>query len=382
MIQLCGAPVDSTMIKTFAPLALAACALVACSDTSQNSAPRGAERAERAVGVIAQEVVLEREAERIEALGTARAMASATIFPDASGEVERVAFAAGDRVEAGDILLELEADEERLAVRLSEVAVREAEQLLARYRRIEDTGAISDSQIDEAVTALEAAEIQLEQAQVALDRRTVRAPFEGYVGLTDIDAGARITPTTEITELDNRSTLYVDFNPPEQVFGRINVGDVVQAEPFAGPTRSYDARIINVDSRINPTARTFTVRASLDNALDQLRPGMSFAVNFEVLADAWPVVPEAAISWGSDGAYVWVIEDDRARQKPITLVQRRQGAVLVSGDFGDGALVVAEGVQRMREGVLVELIEVRQASDDPQMASAGLDSVSQGALAQ
>ena len=382
MIQLGGAPVDSDMIRHFTSLALAACAVIACSETSENPAPRGGERAEQAVGVIAQEVVLEREAERIEALGTARAMASATIFSEASGEVEGVAFAAGDRVEAGDVLVQLEADEERLAVRLSQVAVREAEQLLARYRRIEDTGAISDSQIDEAVTALEAAEIQLEQAQVALDRRTVRAPFDGYVGLTNIDAGARITSTTEITELDNRTTLYVDFNPPEQVFGRIEVGDVVEAEPFAGPTRSYEARIINVDSRINPAARTFTVRASLDNSADELRPGMSFAVKFDILSDAWPVVPEAAISWGSDGAYVWVIEDNRARQKPITLVQRRQGTVLVSGDFGAGDLVVAEGVQRMREGVLVEPIEVRQAGVDPQLAASTLDVVSQGALAQ
>lgn len=370
------------MYRFIAPLALAACALVACSNTGDNSASRGAERVERAVGVIAQEVVLEREAERIEALGTARAMASATIFSEASGEVERVAFAAGDRVEAGDVLLQLEADEERLDVRLSQVAVREAEQLLARYRRIEDTGAISDSQIDEAVTALEAAEIQLEQAQVALDRRTVRAPFDGYVGLTNIDAGARITSTTEITELDNRTILYVDFNPPEQVFGRIEVGDVVQAEPFAGPTRSYDARIINVDSRINPAARTFTVRASLDNGQDELRPGMSFSVKFEIVSDAWPVVPEAAISWGSDGAYVWIIQDGRARQKPITLVQRRQGTVLVSGDLGEGDFVVAEGVQRMRDGVLVEMIEVRQASADPQVAATTMDATAQGALAQ
>lgn len=382
MIHFVARCVKVDMFKYLAPLALAACALSACSQPDQSSASRGGDRAEQAEPVIAQEVTLDRQAERIEALGTARAMASATIYSQASGEVERISFAAGDRVEAGDILVQLEADDERLDVRLSEVAVREAEQLLARYRRIEDTGAISDSQIDEAVTALEAARIRLEQAEVALERRTVRAPFDGYVGLTNIDAGARVTATTVITQLDDRSTLYVDFNPPEQVFGRISVDDVVQAEPFAGPTRSYDARIINVDSRINPTARTFTVRAALDNSADELRPGMSFAVNFELLSSAWPAVPEAAISWGSDGAYVWVIRDNRAERRAITLVQRRQGSVLVDGEFGAGDLIVAEGVQRMRPGVLVDIIEMRQTRIDPDMAANPAGAEVRGALAQ
>lgn len=347
-------------MKTHGILILAAAwTLSACSDDSENQ--RTQARSEQSVGVIAHEVVMEREAERIEALGTARARASAVIFAETAGEVEQVLFSAGDRVEAGDVMVRLEADEERLAVRLAQVSVREAEQLLARYRRIEDTGAISDSQIDEAETALEAARIELEQAELALRRRTVIAPFSGFVGLSEIDAGARVTPSTEITRLDDRSILFVDFDPPEQVFSRIGVGDRVQATPFAGEDRSYDARIINVDSRINPDARTFTARAELDNASDALRPGMSFRVGFELLSDTWPVVPEVAISWGSDGAYVWIIRENRARREAITLVQRREGRVLVSGDFTAGELVVAEGVQRMREGALVETVEVRRA---------------------
>ena len=351
------------------PLALAACVVSACSDDTASPSRPEAGGEERRVGVIAQQIVLEREAERIEALGTARAMASATIYPEAAGAVESVNFSAGDRVEEGEVLIRLEADEERLDLRLAQVAVREAEQLLARYRRIEDTGAVSDSQIDEAVTVLEAAQIEVEQAEVALAHRIVRAPFSGFVGLTNIDPGARITPTTVITELDDRSSLYVDFNPPEQVFGRIAVGDIVTAQPFAGADRAYDAEVINVDSRIDPVSRTFTVRARLDNQDDRLRPGMSFSVRFELLSDLWPVVPEAAISWGSDGAYVWVVREGRAALIPITLIQRRQGTVLVNGALGDGDLVVAEGVQRMREGALVDVIETREARMDAPVAS-------------
>lgn len=303
---------------------------------------------------------MEREAERIESVGTARALARATIYPESAGEVERLGFSAGERVEAGDVLVQLEADDERLAVRLAEVAVREAEQLLARYRRIENTGAVSDSQIDEAETALAAAEIELQQARVALRRRTVRAPFTGFVGLTDIDAGARIGPDTVITELDDRTTLYVDFSLPEQVFGRLTVGDVVEAVPFAGAGGAYGARVINVDSRIDPAARTFIVRAEIDNAADELRPGMSFRVGFELLSDIRPVAPESAVSWGSDGAYIWVVREGAAVRVPVTLVQRRQGRVLVSAPLESGELVVAEGIQRLRDGAPVDIIEVRR----------------------
>ncbi len=354
------------MLSRFLAAGLLGLAAAACSrDVDAGSESRGGGGAPEAPGVIAHEIALERDADRIEAVGTARARLTAAIFAEAAGEVEQVNFSAGGEVEAGDVLLQLESDEERLEVRLAEVAVREAEQLLARYRRIEDTGAVSDSQIDEARTALDAARIQLDQARIALERRTVRAPFSGYVGLTDIDAGARITPTTQITQLDDRSVLFVDFDPPEQVFGRLNVGDTVEARPFAGPDRSYPARVINVDSRIDPTRRTFTVRAELDNAADVLRPGMSFRVSVSLPGEPWPAVPEAAISWGSDGAYVWIVRDGAARQEPVTLIARREGRVLVRGDFGAGDLVIAEGVQKVRDGSPVRILETRSA--EPRM---------------
>lgn len=354
-----------------------------CSQEPESlPAQSGGGQDQRGIGVIAQEVVIEREAESIEVLGTARARANATIYPETAGQVEAVAFSAGEWVEGGATLVRLEADQERLAVRLSEVAVREAQQLLERYRRIENTGAVSDSQIDEAETALDAARIELEQARIALARRTVRAPFSGYLGLTDIDAGARVTPSTAITELDDRSVLYVDFDPSEQVFSRISVGDRVQATPFAGSDRTYSARIINVDSRIDPTSRTFTVRAEIDNQADALRPGMSFRVSFELLSNARPVVPEAAISWGSDGAYVWLVRQGRAEREPVTLVQRRQGRVLVSGNISAGELVVAEGVQRMREGAAVELLDIRRQADSEARTTASAAIAPANGLAQ
>ncbi len=319
----------------------------------ERGGPRGGAGADRPVQIIAQTVAYERDEVRIEAVGTARARASAVLYAETGGEVTEILFNTGDFVAAGTPLLRLEDDEERLAVRLAEVSVRQAEQLLARYRRIEDTGAISDSQIDEAQTRLEASRIELEQATVALDERTVRAPFAGYVGLTDIDPGARITPSTEITQIDDRRLLVVDFQAPEQVFARIAPETPVEAAPFAEPDQVYTARVVDVDSRIDPNRRTFRVRAAIDNASDALRPGMSFRIGFRIEGDRYPSIPEAAIMWGSDGSYLWAVREGRAQQVPVTIVARRQGRVLVRGAVPEGSKIVAEGVQKVRQGARV-----------------------------
>jgi RND family efflux transporter MFP subunit len=324
--------------------------LAACGERGQEQDDAAADQAEP---IVAHRIAHEREETVIQVVGTARARAFATIYPETSGQVVEVLFAPGDFVEAGAPLVRLDAREEQLAVDLARVAVQEAEQLLARYRRIENTGAVSASQIDEARTALDAAQIELQQAEVALSKRTIVAPFAGYLGLSDVDPGAQITSTTVIAQLDDRRSLYVDFSPPEQIFGRVAVGDIVTMSPFAEAGPAPEARIVAIDSRIEPTRRTFTVRAEIDNADDALRPGMSFSVNFAVPGDEFPAVPEAAMVWGNDGASVWRVVDGVAQETPVAVMLRTEGRVLVRGDLPEGSVIVTEGVHKMREGMAV-----------------------------
>ena len=319
----------------------------------QEQGERG-QRPESTVRVIAEPVSLRADSRRVDAVGTARARQAATIFAETGGEVTSVRFTPGDRVEAGARLLTLESSEERLAVALAEVELRDARQLLERYERIDVPGAVSDSQRDAARIAVEAAEIQLRLARETLAKREVRAPFSGHVGISDVDVGARITPQTPITELDDRTELFVDFDAPEQVFGAVSPGDTLELIPFAASQAPREARVLTVGSRIDPQRRLFTVRTVIDNADDSLRPGMSFRVSFRIEGEPYPVVPEAALVWGGDGAYLWVVEEGVARRRSVTIVSRDQGVVLVDGDLEAGDLIVAEGVQKVRDGAPVE----------------------------
>lgn len=339
-------------------IAVTAAAFTAACQETGGGAPVGrGPQGPPAAGVIAHTVGMRADTTRVEAVGTARAKRQAIIQAESGGEVVEIGFSAGDKVEEGDLLLALESEAERLAVSRARVAVKDAEQLLARYQRIDVPGAISDSQIDEARTALEAAQIDLDLALRALEERTVRAPFAGHVGITDIDPGARITTQTEITRLDDRSVLYVDFAAPEQVFASIAPGDVVGMAPFSQPGTLYNAEILAIDSRIDPGSRAFQVRAAIDNIDDALRPGMSFRIGFELPGADYPAVPEAAIVWGGDGAYIWAVREGRAERVPVTIVAREEGFVLVRATLRAGEQVVAEGVQKVRDGAPVTIQE-------------------------
>ncbi|MFK7913664.1 MAG: efflux RND transporter periplasmic adaptor subunit [Pseudomonadales bacterium] len=333
--------------------AFALAALIAgCSAGPEQGAARSAPQ----IAVVPHRVTLQIQQLRIEAVGTASARRSAVIFAESGGEVTEVNFQAGTRVEPEQLILKLESRQEALAVRRAQVAVQDAEQLLSRYERIDVEGAISDSQIDAAQTALEAARVELEIARNALAERSIVAPFAGYLGLSSIDAGTRITPAMEITRLDDRAMLYVDFEAPEQVFAAINVGDMINMEPFSNPAETYRAEVVAINSSVDAVSRAFTVRAELNNAADQLRPGMSFRVWFTIAGPRYPAIPEAAISWGGDGPYLWLVEEGLAKRQPVSIVARDNGVVLVKADLEQGAVIVAKGVQKVREGTAVRSV--------------------------
>ena len=302
------------------------------------------------LAIVPYEVELRSNDVIVEAVGTARAQQTAVIYAETGGEVVAMPFEAGERVEKSDTIVQLEAREERLAVRRAKIAVKDAEQRLDRYQRIDVPGAISASQIDEGKTALDGARVELEIAENALAERTVKAPFSGYLGLSDVDTGSRVTPTTAIAQLDDRSILFVEFEAPEQVFGKIVIGEQVKMTPFSGLRKFYPAEVLALDGSIDPITRAFRVRTKVTNTDDQLRPGMSFRVAFVIEGQDYPSVPEAAIVWGSDGPYLWGVEEGIARRVAITIVARKDGFVLVKADLEAGSQVIARGVQKAREG--------------------------------
>jgi membrane fusion protein (multidrug efflux system) len=334
-------------------LMLLATLLAACSP----SAPEAPRRGAQAVKVLVAPIELSKERMRVEAVGTAQALQSIALFPAVAGEVVNVAFRAGEFVPAGAVLVELDHRDEALAVELAEVRQREADSVYQRYLRSAKTGATLPTTLEAALATLEAARIDLGRARLALEDRTIKAPFAGFVGITEIDVGDRVRPDTVIATLDDRSGLLVSFELPELLVGRVQRGDEVLINTWDMRSTAAQGEIIQLGSRINPETRTFVVRARVDNSDDQLRPGMSFRVKLDLEGLPYPVMSEIALQWGAEGAFVWAVEDGKAVQVPVSIIQRQQGQVLVksgkSGMLEPGRLVVVEGLQRLRPGIAV-----------------------------
>ena len=287
-----------------------------------------------------------------EAVGTGRARLSVGIYPSVSEEVREVMFEAQQKVAQGDILVQLDDREERLALKLAGVQLKDARGLLNRYEKAVKEGAVPESEVDAARADFEAAEVALDQAQLALEERQIKAPFAGYVGIPNVDPGDRVSSSTLITGLDDRSVLHIDFEVPEALAGALEKAQTdrhaITATTPAFPGQVFSGYISARESRVNPQRRTIMARANIENTEDLLRPGMSFKTKWQISGDQYPTVPEISVQWGRDGSFVWIVRDDMATRVPVRVIARKAGLVLIEGDLKAGEPVVIEGVQRLR----------------------------------
>jgi membrane fusion protein (multidrug efflux system) len=315
----------------------------------------------RPAQIISMPVEFEQQSSRIEAVGSAEAIQSVIIYPAVADKVTAIYFAPGQKMQQGDVLLELDARRQKVAVDRARIQLTDAERTVERLNASRRQGAIAQSQLDDAVTARDLMQVMLTEAQTELEDRTVRAPFAGVVGLTDVELGDRITQQTAITTLDNRSELLINFRAPESALEMLQQQPTLTLQPWQGDALTLEAKISQIDSRIDSANRTIRVRALLDNKADLYRPGMSFRVSLEVLGDAYAVIPEAALLWSATGAYVWLEQNNQAKRIDVQIKQRLSGRLLVSAALKQGDMLITEGVQTLREGQTVNAVNEQKA---------------------
>jgi len=305
--------------------------------------------------VLVETLALAEDRVSIRLIGTGEAYKSATIHSSVAGEVVDVAFEAEQRVSKGDVLLKLDANHERLAVRLAEVAVAEASRQLKRLKKLAPSGAASQARLETSQSELDAARVRRDQAKEDLADRRVVAPFAGVIGLTEIEAGDRIYETTPIATLDDRTHILVAFDLPEIYAGRVRLGNEVNLRPWTMREQTLSGKISTLGSRIDPVTRSLRVKARINNTDDILRPGTSFEVELSFIGQQYPAVREVAVLWSRDGAYVWRVTGGKAEKVFVKIVRRDAGRILVDGGLVEGGLaagdtIVVEGVQGLRKG--------------------------------
>lgn len=291
--------------------------------------------------------------DRLNAIGTGRALRSVSVNPLTSGTLTELAVASGAEVQAGDLIAKLDSDSEEIALDRAVIALDDATTKLERIMALRASNTVSVVQQNEAELALRNAELAKREAQLALDRRSITAPIDGTVGILPISAGSYVTNSTEIATIDDRSQILVDFWIPERYADLIEIGAPLTAASVARSSSVHEGEISALDNRIDPDSRTLRVEGRIENPDDRLRAGMAFTITMRFPGETYPAIDPLAVQWSADGPFVWIVESGKARQKPVRIIQRNADSVLVDAEFAEGDLVVTQGIHNMREGAPV-----------------------------
>lgn len=288
-------------------------------------------------------------------IGTVEASARVAVQSEVAGRVTDVHFTPGETIEAGAPLVTLDSRSQELELTSARAAYEEQRLAVERYDRLQaaNSAAVSDVAVQEARTALELAEIALERATYELERRTITAPIMGTPGLTDIRVGDYVGTGTDIVTISRTSELVVRFELPERATDVLRVGLPVRLTLPSRVGQVLEAVVAAVDTQIDPVTRQIEVEARLDNTEAGLTPGAIANVVVGQENEALPRVPALSVSWGRDGASVWIAEDGAVRSVPVRIVHRADDDFWVEGALASGESIVVEGVQKLRDGARV-----------------------------
>ena len=299
------------------------------------------------------------------AIGTMAAVQGVTVSTDLAGTVDRIGFSSGQSVQEGALLVRLDARQER-----SQLAAIEAQRTLAglqygRMKDLLDQRVISQAEFDRAVTDQRHSDAQLGEVQTTIERKVIRAPFSGVLGIRQVNLGQYLAPGDPIVLLQSLNPIYVDFGVPQQDAGEIRIGRRVQVTTDDLAGREFIGRVTAIDAVVDEATRNVRVQATLENRGHELRPGMF--VQTEVVRGASRSVialPASAISYAPYGDSVFIVTNMKGpngesyrgvRQQFVKLGPARGDQIAVLAGVNAGDEVVTSGVFKLRNGAAVEV---------------------------
>ncbi|MTE01762.1 efflux RND transporter periplasmic adaptor subunit [Paracoccus sp. YIM 132242] len=295
-------------------------------------------------------------ADAVTAVGTARARQAVDLLAESGGRVTRIAFEPGDRVEAGAVLLELDDRAEQADLKAADATLAEAQAAFDRQQSLNRSGSASDAAYQTARAALLRAEAERDRAGVVLEDRSLRAPFAGIIGLTDLVEGQVIDTATPIATLDDLSVIAVDFSVPETLLPRLERGQRVDLASAAWPGRTFRGAISRIDSRVDAATRSLALRAEIPNNDRALAGGMFLQVRLVLDERQRPAVPENALTVEGDRTLVMVADGGTARPVEIVTGQQQDGLVEVVSGLAPSARVIVTNLHRLSDGTPIEAV--------------------------
>lgn len=326
-------------------------------DDKAGGGPGGGPGARRGQAVSEAVATPRQFTDEIRVLGVARGRRSVNITSSTSELITRVLFTDGQRVAAGAPLVELQAREEDAGIIEARAQVAQAQRQYDRYKTLADRGIAPRVTAEDAETALESARASLSAAQARRGDRLIRAPFAGVLGLSSVTAGTLVNPGGVITTLDDIDVIRVDFPVPERYLGVLRTGAPISASVDAYGDETFSGRIALIDTRVNEQTRSVTARAEIPNPGARIRPGMAVRVAVEQGVRTAPAVPESALQYEGEGAFVYrIARGERgltAQRVEVETGAVEGGFVEILSGLAAGDRVVGSGLNRIQPGAPV-----------------------------
>lgn len=337
---------------------------VTAAAAPDQKAPSGA----KAKSVIVAPVKVRTIHDRIEALGTTRSIESIGITSTVTEKVRAIHFSDGQQVKQGQLLVELNMDEEKAELARAEAIRGERRLTLDRLRQLDDRKLTSPDQIDRTRLELEQAEASIKVIQARIEDRLIRAPFDGVVGLRNISVGALVETGDLITTLDDTRVMKLDFSVPTVFLSEIHPGMKLKSRAAAYSGVEFDGSVDSIDSRIDPVTRTVTVRALVPNPAAKLLPGLLMQVDVLRNERDALVTAESAMLPLADKQFVMRVSgegDDRTVEKiEVKTGIRFPGFIEIISGLENGDRVVTHGNDQLKPGDRLDIIGTDDGSVD------------------
>ena len=304
----------------------------------------------------------------ITAIGTLRSAESVVMKSEISGRIAAVSFSDGSRVAKGDTLITFDASIQEAQVNQAKAERDLAAAKLKRTQDLFDKKFLSAAALDDAKASEQIAQAKLALAQATLGKMSLRAPFSGVIGIRQVSVGDYIKEGADLVNLEDTSSMKVDFRVPEQASGRLRVGQVVglQSDAFAG--QSFPAKVTAVDSAVDPLGRSLLMRAELRDVSQRLKPGMFMRVTLvlETRKNAL-TIPEESVVTQQGRLLVFKVVDGKAVSTPVVtglrVTNKDKAVVEVVKGLAAGDVVVTAGQIKIRGNNLpVKIAPVPSAS--------------------
>jgi membrane fusion protein (multidrug efflux system) len=298
------------------------------------------------------------------AIGSVAAMQGVIVSADLPGVVEKISFESGRTVRKGDLLVQLDTRQEAAQLNAAQAQSELSKLTVERLTGLTKTGISAQAELDKANAELKQAEARIGEIRATIARKTIRAPFNGILGIRQANLGQYLESGHPIVPLQSLDPIYVNFSVPQQDAARLRPGIAVKVKSENAGTEAT-GKLTATDSLIDEGTRNVQVQATFSNPNGKLRPGMYVTASVDLGSAATIIpLPASAINYAPYGDSVYVVEEMKdpkgqtykgVRQQFVKLGPGRGDQIAVLDGLKPGEEIVTSGVFKLRQGAAVQV---------------------------